>query len=223
MILSSTSCTQPLENVASSLAGTSSRPSSAFPLYVDEATTLMILSCYCRLTDIYVSIFQKMQACINHPRSPMIEQDHFVVLPRLQVGLYRPAAIHVDSDTSMPCSTTSVFMLMTTMVSTEFYNQLVEVMTTGICSQVPGPCSDREQNLPVQTEKEDEDAASQESTSLSQSSFGNMVHHTITSRTEHCRSPFKLLGRCYSISLSIQIEATITPLLLQQVVPQTKV
>lgn len=144
----------------------------------------MILSCYCHLTDIYVSIFQKMQACVNYPKSPMIDQDNVVVLPRLQVSLCKPPAIHVDSDTSMPSSTTSVYMLTTTMVSITIYNQLVEVMRQGSVLKILVGAVSKEHKLPVQTEKEDEDVAPQGSTSLSQSSFGNMVHHTITSRTE---------------------------------------
>ncbi|KAF7509081.1 hypothetical protein GJ744_008476 [Endocarpon pusillum] len=91
----------------------------------------MILSCYYRLTDIYVPVFQKMQACVKYPKPPMIDQDYVVVLPCLQVGLCRPPAIHVVSDTSMPSSTTSVYMLMTTMVSITIYNQLIEVMRQG--------------------------------------------------------------------------------------------
>lgn len=56
---SSTACGL-LDHVGPSLAVTSSKTSCTFLSHADEATNLMVLSCYCRLTDIYVSIFQKM-------------------------------------------------------------------------------------------------------------------------------------------------------------------
>jgi hypothetical protein len=77
---------QQLDHVGSTYPDPSWGPSSTSFLHADEATILMILSCYCRLTDIYVSIFKRMQACMNPPKPRMTDKEFVVVLLQLQLG-----------------------------------------------------------------------------------------------------------------------------------------
>jgi hypothetical protein len=176
---------QQLDHVGSTYSGPSLGPSSTSFLHADEATILMILSCYCRLTDIYGSIFKHMQACMNSPKPPVIDKGFVVVLPQLQVGSYTAPCISVDSNASLSSSTTSMYMLMTTMLSSQLYDQLAEVMRAGACSSDNDTArlDGGEKNLQAQRRKNDGTFAGQKSPSALPSSFTDKVQHTVTSRT----------------------------------------
>lgn len=55
-------------------------PFSSFS-HVDEATMFMVVSCHCHLMEIYISIFQMMQACIEYSLAPQIGKDWAIILP----------------------------------------------------------------------------------------------------------------------------------------------
>jgi hypothetical protein len=177
---------QQLDHVGSTYSGPSLGTSSTSFLRADEATILIFLSCYCRLTDIYVSVFKLMQACMNSPKPPMIDKDYVVVLPQLQVGSYIAPCISVDSNASLSSSTTSIYMLMTTMFSSQLYDQLAEVMRAGACSSDNDPArlDSGEKNLQAQRRKDDGSFAGQKSPSALPSSFTDKVQHSVTSRTD---------------------------------------
>ena len=96
--------------------------------HVDEATILMLMSCHCRLTEIYLSIFQMMQACIEYSFPPQVEDTWTVVLPQLQMGSHAAPPIQVDANTSLSRVTASMYMLMITMFSSQLCARVADVM-----------------------------------------------------------------------------------------------
>ena len=96
--------------------------------HLDEATTLMVMSCHCRLTDIYLSIFHMMQVCMEHSFPPQVEDDWTVVLPKLQVGSHAAPSMQVDAKSSLSRSTSSMYMLMITMLSSQLCEKIAGVM-----------------------------------------------------------------------------------------------
>ncbi|KAK9257618.1 hypothetical protein V1519DRAFT_477652, partial [Lipomyces tetrasporus] len=60
-------------------------PSRSFS-HLDEATMHMVISCHCRLIEIYVALFHMMQACVEYSLAPRLGKDWAIVLPRLQFG-----------------------------------------------------------------------------------------------------------------------------------------
>ena len=96
--------------------------------HLDEATVLLVMSCHCRLTDIYLSIFRMMQVCMEYSFPPQVEDDWTVVLPRLQVGSYAAPSMQVDAKTSLSRSTTSMYMLMITILSSQLCEKVAGVM-----------------------------------------------------------------------------------------------
>lgn len=108
-------------------------PSRSFS-HVDEATMFMVVSCHCRLTEIYVSIFQMMQTCIEHSLAPWMGKDWVIILPQLQVGSLASPPLHVDVNTPLSSATSSMYMLLITMLSSQLWEQLADVMRAGTAS-----------------------------------------------------------------------------------------
>ena len=106
-------------------------PQSRSLLHLDSATKFMVASCHCRLTEIYISLFRMMQACIEHVLAPRMDKDWAVVLPQLQVGSVASPSVHVDIDTPLPSGTSSMYMLMVTMLSSRLCGQLADAMRVG--------------------------------------------------------------------------------------------
>ena len=96
--------------------------------HIDEGTMLMIMSCHCRLTDIYLSLLQMIQACADHSMALRREQDWAILLPQLQVGSYASPPILVDAKTSIPSVTASMYMVMITMLSSQICENLANEM-----------------------------------------------------------------------------------------------
>jgi hypothetical protein len=105
-------------------------PSRSFS-HVDEATMFMVVSYHCRLTEIYVSIFQMMQGCIEYSLVPQMGKDWAIILPQLQVGSLAFPPVHVDVNTPLSSATASMYMLMITMLSSQLWEQLADVMRAG--------------------------------------------------------------------------------------------
>lgn len=98
---------------------------------LDEATRLMVVSCHLRLTEIYVSIFQLIQGCIEHMPVPRTTRDWAVMLPQLQLGSISAPPMQVGIDTSISSATKSMYMLMVTIFSMQLWDQLADVMNSG--------------------------------------------------------------------------------------------
>jgi len=102
-------------------------PSRSFS-HLDEGTTFMVVSCHCRLTEIYVSIFQMIQACINFSLVPQLDKDWAIILPHLQIGSLTSPPVHVDVNTPLSPATSSIYMLMVTMLSSQLWEKLAIMM-----------------------------------------------------------------------------------------------
>jgi hypothetical protein len=95
----------------------------------DEAIMFRIIACHCRLTEIYVSLFKMMHACIEHSLAPRRDKDWAIILPQLQVGsIIASPPVLVDTDTPVSSTTSSTYMLMITMVSSQVWEQLADKM-----------------------------------------------------------------------------------------------
>ncbi|KAK3178682.1 hypothetical protein OEA41_000819 [Lepraria neglecta] len=105
-------------------------PSGSFS-HMDEATMFMVVSYHCCLTEIYVSIFQMMQGCIEYSLAPQIDKDWAIILPQLQIGSIASPPVHVDINTPLSSATASMYMLMLTMLSSQLWEQLADVMRAG--------------------------------------------------------------------------------------------
>lgn len=114
-------------------AGMKTRETSGSISYVDQATRFMIISCHCRLTEIYTSLFQMMQACIEHSLAPRKGNDWAIILPELQVGSIASPPVHVDINTPVSPSTSSMYMLIITMLSSQLWERLADAMGVGDC------------------------------------------------------------------------------------------
>lgn len=123
---------QQLSHAGQPVARTGMGPQSSSFSHVDEATMFMVVSCHCRLTEIYVSIFQMMQACIEHSLVPQMGKDWAIILPQLQIGSVTSPPVQVDVNTPLLSATTSsMYMLMITMLSSQLWEQLANVIRVG--------------------------------------------------------------------------------------------
>jgi hypothetical protein len=98
---------------------------------LDEATMFMIMSCHCRLTETYISLFKMMQTCIEHSLAPRRDKDWAIILPQLQVGSITSPPVQVDINTPVSPATSSMYMLMITMLSSQVWEQLADKMRVG--------------------------------------------------------------------------------------------
>jgi hypothetical protein len=105
-------------------------PAKSFPV-LDEATMFMIISCHCRLTELYGFLFERMQVCIEHSRVPRKDKHWAIILPQLQVGSLASPPVHVDVDNPVSSTTSSMYMLMITMISSRLWGQLAHEMRFG--------------------------------------------------------------------------------------------
>ncbi|KUJ06447.1 uncharacterized protein LY89DRAFT_743775 [Mollisia scopiformis] len=95
---------------------------------LDEPMIFMLMSCHSRLTEIYASLFQMMRACIEHSITPRRDKDWAVILPQLQVGSIASPPVQVDIDNPVTPATSSMYMLMITMLSSQVWHQLANKM-----------------------------------------------------------------------------------------------
>lgn len=159
---------------------------------LDEATVLLILSCYCRVVDVHISAFEKIQACLQSRTKWALDENSSVELPRLQIGSYRSPGVNADAKSTtavdktyfMPFSTAAMHMMMIAMVSEALHAQPREVMLPGLgldptSGTVIATCED-DKDMSSQPEKQP-DAAATEST---QGELAHAVKHTVSRRTE---------------------------------------
>ena len=96
----------------------------------DEATLFTVVACHCRLTEIYISIFQMMQACLQFKLVPQPDENWAVVLPQLQIGSLASPPVHVDINTALSPASASMYMLIITTLSSQLWEQLADTMRT---------------------------------------------------------------------------------------------
>jgi hypothetical protein len=121
----------------------SSRPPHRPFSDVDEGTVLIIVSCHCRLAEIYLSLFQMMQACIEYSLAPRLGNDWAVILPQLQVGSLAAPSVKVDINTPLSSAKSSMYMIMITMFSSQLWEQLADVMKAGGGAQTDSAAASR--------------------------------------------------------------------------------
>lgn len=112
---------------------------------VDEATMLLIMSCHCRLIDTLVSLFRMMQACVEHSITPQLDKEVVIILPRLEIGSHQVPELQVDAKSMLSPSTSSMYMLMVTMLSTKLCEQITEIIETGRGKEI-GANEERQEN-----------------------------------------------------------------------------
>ncbi|KAI0432563.1 hypothetical protein F5Y09DRAFT_141142 [Xylaria sp. FL1042] len=100
---------------------------------LDEATTLLFLSCHCRLTEIYESIFQAIQRCIKGAHTTP-HSTAGIILPQLQVGGFggiSSPALRVDfRGAPLPPAIVSMYMVLITTLSSQLWAQIKDNMRT---------------------------------------------------------------------------------------------
>lgn len=100
--------------------------------HLDEATMLLFLSCHCRLTEIYESIFEAIQRCIKSSPAAAFDSTAGVVLPQLHVGGFggvSSPALRVDfSGPRLTPATISMYMSLVTMMSAQLWAQMGEAL-----------------------------------------------------------------------------------------------
>jgi hypothetical protein len=142
--ISLTSCGEQMSHSSLQMTRTTRSPPSRSFSHMGEATMFMVVSCHCRITELYSSVFELMQACIEHKLPPRIDKHWAVILPNLQFGSVTTPPVQVDIDSPLSPSNSSMYMLMFTMLSSQLWEQLVEVMRAGCAGEVstsPGSLS----------------------------------------------------------------------------------
>jgi hypothetical protein len=129
--MSLVSCSQQASDAGQPVTRGPSRPPHQPFSDVDEGTMLMVVSCHCRLAEIYLSLFQMMQACIEYSLAPRLGNDWVVILPQLQVGSLAAPSVKVDINTPLSSAKSSMYMVMITMFSSQLWEQLADVMKAG--------------------------------------------------------------------------------------------
>jgi hypothetical protein len=106
---------------------------------IDQATTLLILSCYHRLLDVYECIASNIRSCSQNPQLPWPGEEPAVRLPSLQVGSYVPAQLQNSApDQSLSLSTVSLHMMVMLTLSSQLCEELRGIVTGGLsqlCSE----------------------------------------------------------------------------------------
>lgn len=122
---------QPLSYAGRPITPTSMALPSTSISHVDEATMFMVMSCHCCLTEIYLSMFEMMQACIEHSLAPQMDKDWAIVLPQLQIGSLASPPVHVDINVPLSSTMASMYMLMITMLSSKLWMEVADIMRAG--------------------------------------------------------------------------------------------
>ncbi|KAI1152344.1 hypothetical protein F4825DRAFT_310786 [Nemania diffusa] len=110
--------------------------------HLDEATMLLFLSCHCRLTEIYESIFHAMQRCIAGSRAPPPPYHPppppppaGIILPQFRVGGpggVGRAALRVDFDgPRLPPAMVSMYMVLVAALSAQAWVEVGEALRRG--------------------------------------------------------------------------------------------
>ena len=127
------SSSQQLSHAGPSVSGIQKATQPRSLLSVDEATTFMIMSCHCRLTETYITIFQMMQICIENSLIPQKGKNWAVILPRLQVGSVALPPLQVDDVTLVSSrATSSMYKMTVAMLLSRLWAQLADVMRDGV-------------------------------------------------------------------------------------------
>ncbi|KAI3332431.1 hypothetical protein HD806DRAFT_480521 [Xylariaceae sp. AK1471] len=99
--------------------------------HLDEATIFMFLSCHSRLTEIYESIFQAIQRCLEGSYVTS-HSTAGIILPQLQVGGFggiSSPALRVDFDgPRLPPATVSMYLVLVTTLSSQLWAQVGEAI-----------------------------------------------------------------------------------------------
>lgn len=104
-------------------------PSSCSLANVDEATMYMLTSCHCRLTEVYASVFEQIQACVKHSAIPQTDYRWTVVLPRLQVSSLALPPVQLDEKSRIDSrATLTMYIMMVTMLSSQLWEKMADVM-----------------------------------------------------------------------------------------------
>lgn len=121
-------CQYPLNEIQTATMpdpGTHSEPI----MHMDDATILMIVSCYCRTIEIYLSIFEMMQTCIKFSLPPRTDDNWLLILPHLQIGSgIASPPVQVDIYTPINPTLAKVYLFMVTEVSSRLLEQMTGTM-----------------------------------------------------------------------------------------------
>ena len=101
--------------------------------YADEAVLFLMAACHWRLAEVYASVFEKMQACIQHSSAPRAGTGGWtVVLPRLQIASLPLPLAQVDDKTPMPSkATAAMYMMLVTALSSQLWEHMADVLQAG--------------------------------------------------------------------------------------------
>ncbi|KAH8654419.1 hypothetical protein BGZ60DRAFT_532792 [Tricladium varicosporioides] len=97
----------------------------------NEGTLLMVVSCHSHLIEMYSTVFEMIQSCIEHSLVPRMGENWVVVLPRLQVGSLATPPIQVDVRNQLPATKSSMYILMILMLSSQLWEQLANLISAG--------------------------------------------------------------------------------------------
>jgi hypothetical protein len=64
---------------------------------LEEATVFMVISCHCRIAEIYEKVFAMKQACIKYSLVPERGEGWAVVLPRIEIGGFKVESVRGES------------------------------------------------------------------------------------------------------------------------------
>ncbi|KAA8652846.1 Zn(II)2Cys6 transcription factor domain-containing protein [Aspergillus tanneri] len=105
----------------------------------DEATTLMVGSCYSRLLRIYTTIFSLVQRCIRHSPPPPRNPDWVIILPQVQMGsVLTSPAIRVDAETTVSSDKASMYMSMIVVFSWQLWARMTDTVKGHAAEVVSG-------------------------------------------------------------------------------------
>ncbi|KAH8820230.1 hypothetical protein F5884DRAFT_849500 [Xylogone sp. PMI_703] len=97
-------------------------------LHVDEEAKMsLVVSCHYRLTNIYETIFQMMEACVSHSISFSDSKSWSMVLPELKIGSFVCPPLYVDATTQPPMATILLYMDIFALLSSRLWKQLALV------------------------------------------------------------------------------------------------
>ncbi|KAL4778215.1 hypothetical protein BJX76DRAFT_343830 [Aspergillus varians] len=92
----------------------------------EEATTLMLASCYSRLAELYLTVFSLIQRCIQHSLGPPRPRPNWaIILPKVQLSSLSSPATRIAAETpAIPIAKSYMYMSMIIVFSGELWVQL---------------------------------------------------------------------------------------------------
>lgn len=93
-----------------------------------------LMACHSKLTEIYTSLFQMMDACINYTLFPSVREDWAILLPKLEVGTVFAPPLQVDIKRPIASGAEStLYMILIAMMSAQLWERLLEVVRLSVC------------------------------------------------------------------------------------------